>query len=349
MGEGHVFVSYSHNDDAYAEGLVDFLVERGFTVFWDRDIPRGSMWHATLMDRIKSAAAFIVVMTPAADSSPNVHNELGNALDVPELVVFPLLLDGSRFDRLSEYQYEDVTHGGYPADRFVDDLRRVVDGTITDPLQRVDTPTTQAPTTGGDTGVRMDPVDLSATPSQPVAFGAGDDMAKYLTTPEATRAAACVADARALAQQLRLPEALEKLNEALAVEPDFVPALINRASITGGQGDFAAALLDVDRAIALDPDQPLAHGSRAMALAAMKRLPEARSAVERAIALEPNSVANHWTLGGILLNLGEFALAEKAYDRALEISPHIRQLQLARKMAIARKWAARAGIGRKRR
>ena len=331
MSGGHVFFSYSHKDAEHVRRLVAHTRKLGFDVFWDGDLEVGGRWSREIHDKIRSCSAFVLVMTENAEQSERVENELLLAEKCDDVTFVPLHVDNHIFDYLQSRQGISVEAGALPGPGFTYALEAAGAG-------RGDSPTND------DTGEDGPPA-----PTQPVDFGTNADIAKYVTTPKSERAAALVGESRSLAQKMRFPDALDKLEEALAADPDFVPALISRAWIRGSQNDFSGALADADRATVLDPDQPLAHGNRALALAAMKRLPEARTAIERTIALEPDSVTNHWTHGGILLNLGEFALAEKAYDRALEISPDIKQLQLARRMAIARKWAAKAGIGRRRR
>ena len=60
----HVFVSYSRKDQTYIRELVEDLRQRGFEVWVDDRIDYGDEWWRTIVQTIRSCAAFIVVMTP---------------------------------------------------------------------------------------------------------------------------------------------------------------------------------------------------------------------------------------------------------------------------------------------
>jgi molecular chaperone DnaK len=123
----HVFVSYSEEDAAYVEALVSFLRARDVRVWTDQSLVGGERWTATLRRAITECAAFVVVMSPAAESSIWVERELNLAEDEGR-PVHPLLLQGGRWWRLSNIQYEDVTGGAMPRRAFVDGLRASIVG-----------------------------------------------------------------------------------------------------------------------------------------------------------------------------------------------------------------------------
>lgn len=123
----HVFVSYSEEDAAYVEALVSFLRARDVRVWTDQSLVGGERWTATLRRAITECAAFVVVMSPAAESSIWVERELNLAEDEGR-PVHPLLLQGGRWWRLSNIQFEDVTGGAMPRRAFVDGLRASIVG-----------------------------------------------------------------------------------------------------------------------------------------------------------------------------------------------------------------------------
>ncbi|HGY09951.1 MAG TPA: tetratricopeptide repeat protein [Oceanithermus profundus] len=69
--------------------------------------------------------------------------------------------------------------------------------------------------------------------------------------------------AEALRRFDRKQEALASLDEALASDPDYLPALFNRGVLRFELGDEEGALADFDRAIAIDPDAAAPYFNRA--------------------------------------------------------------------------------------
>lgn len=319
MDAGYVFVSYSRSDRDYTARLVDHLQNHGLSVYWDDDIPVGDRWHPELMSKIRSSAAVVVVMSEAAAGSEHVERELHVAEDAGR-PIFPLLLSGQRLDQLIHLQSVDVSSGKMPDADFV---------------------TALAAKLGGST---------EAIPGEQPGFDLGSHIeryADYITSPETQRAAELTARAGDLAGQLRPGEALAVLDDALETAPDFLPAVVNRAAILVGQGDWTAALEASNRAIAIDAMNGYGHGNRAAALMGLKRPREALTAIEQAVALQPDNVMVHWMHGGILSQLGEHKQALAAYDRALELSPELKPLQFARRMASVRRWTSVADLGRR--
>ncbi|MBV1854611.1 toll/interleukin-1 receptor domain-containing protein [Catellatospora tritici] len=87
-------------------------------VWFDQEIAHGDRWADTIEEQIDSCAAFVVVMTPAAKTSPWVAREINRAEKLRKPVL-PLLLDGEVFFRLSDVHYEDVTGGRMPSAAYV--------------------------------------------------------------------------------------------------------------------------------------------------------------------------------------------------------------------------------------
>ncbi len=317
MEAGHVFVSYSSADRSYTTGLVEHLRGAGFAVYWDQDIPPGSSWDDELMAQIRSAAAVVVVMSKSAAKSRHVKREIHVAREAPDRPILPLLLSGKPLDLLIDVEHVDVSGAILPGPPFIAALEDALGHSA---------PHDAEP--GFDLGSRI------------------ERYADYITSPETQRAAELTSQAGELAAQLRPGEALAVLEEALETAPDFLPAVVNRAAILIGQGDWAAALTASNRAIAIDPKNGHGHGNRAAALVGLKRTRDALTAIEQAVALQPDNVMVHWMHGGILSQLGEHKQAVAAYDRALELSPELKPLQFARRMAYIRRWTSVADLGR---
>jgi hypothetical protein len=143
---GHVFICYDHGEGgAYVARLATYLTSAGVPVWYDREIVTGHRWAHVIRDQIDTAAALIAVMTPRGERSDWVHREIDQAQHAG-LPIFPLLLAGTRYFRVADIQYEDVTLGIMPGEVFVQRLRDlVVRGDRPDGLP---TPGPTAPQTG---------------------------------------------------------------------------------------------------------------------------------------------------------------------------------------------------------
>jgi formylglycine-generating enzyme required for sulfatase activity len=122
---GHVFISYTREDQPYTRKLADSLRNRGFGVWMDDRIDFGDRWWQTIVQAIRASAAFVVVMTPDAEKSEWVEREILLAQGERK-PIFPLLLSGQGITLLVTTQYADVTGGRMPPDEFYERLGREV-------------------------------------------------------------------------------------------------------------------------------------------------------------------------------------------------------------------------------
>ena len=118
---GPVFVSYSRHDQPYAMKLVEHLQEAGFEVWVDTEIHYGTRWENEVRRQIETAAAMVVVMTPDAERSEHVGNELiwARRLKIP---ILPVLLSGEGLFALSHRHHFDARDGSLPGRPFLTDL-----------------------------------------------------------------------------------------------------------------------------------------------------------------------------------------------------------------------------------
>jgi WD40 repeat protein len=75
-----VFVSYAHQDKALVYPELLRIRSLGLRVWYDEGIEPGSEWPEAIASALKRAAAFVVLITPAAVASRNVRNEINVAL-----------------------------------------------------------------------------------------------------------------------------------------------------------------------------------------------------------------------------------------------------------------------------
>jgi WD40 repeat protein len=122
---GYAFISYAREDREYVERLVKFLDEAGIDVFYDAHLTPGRRWDHELLQKIEHCAAFVLIMTPAADASGPVHDELDFAKG-KERDVMPILLEGEPFFGVGRIQCEMPSDKDMPSQLFVKALRALV-------------------------------------------------------------------------------------------------------------------------------------------------------------------------------------------------------------------------------
>ncbi|GAB5413831.1 MAG: hypothetical protein Cons2KO_14340 [Congregibacter sp.] len=131
-----------------------------------------------------------------------------------------------------------------------------------------------------------------------------------------------------------MTEALASLTQAIAIDPNYAPALALRAQAyimlsdrPSSYGDLPAreagekAAADLERALVLDPDLAHAHAVRGLQLSDAGRPDAAISSLRRAIELNPNSLdARNW-LALALSDSGRFRAALDTFKGLLDIDP----------------------------
>jgi Flp pilus assembly protein TadD len=119
----------------------------------------------------------------------------------------------------------------------------------------------------------------------------------------------------------RLDEAAAACERALAVDPAFAKAHVNRGVIFEQQNDIEAAIGAYRRAVAACPDDADGHANLAVALRKRGASDEALAASERAVALAPEHPLVHGNRAAILLGKGEIEAALAASQRAVALAP----------------------------
>jgi tetratricopeptide (TPR) repeat protein len=127
-----------------------------------------------------------------------------------------------------------------------------------------------------------------------------------------------------------LADAVEFLERAIALDPDFALAYVSLADALLLQVDYAGATAEratdraselISRALELDPRLAEAAASSAMLAWAKFDFPKAEADFRRAVELSPNSAqANHW-LSNLLGDLGRTREALKYAQRSAQLDP----------------------------
>jgi formylglycine-generating enzyme required for sulfatase activity len=119
------FISYDHQDQAYARALADDLRAHGIEPWIDDRIDFGDRWWRTIVQRLGACSAVVVIMTPEAEVSEWVEREVQLALREHKPIV-PLCLRGDAFALLVNIQYVNVRDGRMPPPRFYRLLARAL-------------------------------------------------------------------------------------------------------------------------------------------------------------------------------------------------------------------------------
>ena len=92
-----IFLSYSSKDRARIQRLRDALVNCGFTLFWDQEIPATTDWDTWIRQHLNESKCAVVVWSSNSILSDNVRHEALIAKQQNKLV--PVLFDSIAADR----------------------------------------------------------------------------------------------------------------------------------------------------------------------------------------------------------------------------------------------------------
>jgi len=119
----------------------------------------------------------------------------------------------------------------------------------------------------------------------------------------------------------RPEEAVAVFDRALAIQPKMAEGHYNRGVALGDLYRFELAVESYERALAVQPEMIPAMTNRAAALAALRRNDDAISALDRVLAIQPGNVAALTQRGLLHRSMGQPELALADYNRALTLSP----------------------------
>ena len=128
-----------------------------------------------------------------------------------------------------------------------------------------------------------------------------------------------------LAYQGDYNQALEKIDLALAENPNFTLALTTKAGILNSLGRYQEALSASDEAIVQNRTLPYAWVNKATALINLGQPGEALNASNQAIAIDPTLPEAWVDKGSALINLGRYQESVQASRQALQLDPNSRE------------------------
>lgn len=125
----------------------------------------------------------------------------------------------------------------------------------------------------------------------------------------------------ALYEAGRLDEAVIRYEQAVALQPDYVPAYNNLGVTLRAQGKVDAAIAAYERGLAVDAGYADLHYNLANALIEQNRPDEAAAHLRTSAAGEPGSAATHNNLGAALAARGQWLEAAAEFRAALAADP----------------------------
>ncbi len=128
-----VFISYNRSDRSFASKLAGELEARGFSVWWDTDIPPGRQYDDVIEAALAEARCVIALWSSNSIDSKWVRNEAGDALDrqilIPAMIApdlrLPLEFRRVQAADLSRWQPGVASE---PFEQMITEVRRLVGG-----------------------------------------------------------------------------------------------------------------------------------------------------------------------------------------------------------------------------
>ncbi|TFW19284.1 XrtA/PEP-CTERM system TPR-repeat protein PrsT [Duganella callida] len=124
-----------------------------------------------------------------------------------------------------------------------------------------------------------------------------------------------------LAYQGKRQDAVAAYAQVLALQPDNVRAMVERAHLHIDAGDFAAAKVDVDAARKIAPSAVLVMYTQALLDFKQGRYSAARDSLQKVLRVAPEHMLSILLSGAVEMNLGALAQAEQHLRKYLEQNP----------------------------
>jgi tetratricopeptide (TPR) repeat protein/S1-C subfamily serine protease len=119
----------------------------------------------------------------------------------------------------------------------------------------------------------------------------------------------------------RYQEAIDSYSRAIALNPDFTEAYINRGLTYYYLKQYDKALADYNKAIALNPDDAMAYSSRGATYYYLKQYDKALADYNKAIALNPDDAEAYYNRGITYDDLKQYDKALADYNKAIALNP----------------------------
>ena len=130
-------------------------------------------------------------------------------------------------------------------------------------------------------------------------------------------------------------EALSYFDNALAIDPNYIYALLNKGNTLSDLGREQDAISYFDKALTVDPNNPDVLNSKGISLAHLGNYKLAISYYDKTLSTDPKHVESLYNKAIALSHLGEYDEAILYYDKVLEIDPSDTEALLRKGIALA--------------
>jgi tetratricopeptide (TPR) repeat protein len=342
-----VFISYRRTNVPWALAISQNLSHHGYDVFFDFNGIASGDFEQVILGNIKARAHFVVLLTPSAlercaETTDWLRREIETALDTKRNIV-PVMLEGFDFatpgirsqltGTLAPLQSYNALR--IPAEYFEEGMQRMRDKWLNVALDGVLHPATTAAKNAAQdqqaAAAAAPPVaekELTAQEWSERAFYATDPDAKVELYSQVYPAQARLRHRilqRAWARDEKgdLEGALNDLDEAIRLKPDYADAFNNRGAVRYDKGDLKSALKDYNEAIRLKPDAD-AFYNRGEARNASSDLDGALQDYNEAIRLDPDHAQALHNRSLLRKAKGDLTGAQQDYDQAIRLDPNLK-------------------------
>ena len=116
-------------------------------------------------------------------------------------------------------------------------------------------------------------------------------------------------------------KAIEYLNEAIRLRPDFMVAYDYRGGAYADLGLYQQAIKDFNQVIRLKPDRYIAYLSRGSAYSDLKLYKQAIKDYDKAIRLKPDEFVAYSSRGFVYMEMGLYQQAIKDFNQVIRLKP----------------------------
>ena len=290
-----VFISYQHDDEDFADILIQKVKEAGYSTWIDNDqLQAGTDWREGIDHAIKASCALIVIMSPAAKASEYVTYEWAFAWGAGVKVIPIVYKQTPLHPRLETLHYLNFTsHTAHPWERLLESLKKVAQTPATIPQPQAPLPSNVSQTTPEQWSQTGDI--FSELHEYDNALEAYEEALQH--DPNNARILKKKGDTLTELKQYR--DALICYKISVRLQPNFIEAYIAQCEPLEKLEQFKDALAICEQALHLDPNNADVYTRKGMALSSLNRNEEALAAYERALHLDPNNI-DAW-LGKLLV------------------------------------------------
>ena len=132
----------------------------------------------------------------------------------------------------------------------------------------------------------------------------------------------------AFVKQGKLESAIERFDQAIKIDPDFVPAYNNRGYVYNVLEQYQRAIEDYNEAIRLEPENAVAFNNRGFSQRNLGRYQGALDDFNEAIRLTPWYADAYAGRSLVNASLGNDAQADKDFEQAVDLGMDPEKLQI---------------------